>query len=168
MAPAARAQPWAGDPADAGADGSLRSEHGRIGYGGAYVQAARKGAGGVSVEPQISIAVDGADNDVVVARITGEIDLASADTVGGELASAVPNRALGLVLDLSGTSYLDSSGVSLIFELAERLRRRQQQLQLVVPRDAPLLRVLRIVKAADVVPITGSVDEAAAQIRAGL
>jgi anti-anti-sigma factor len=120
----------------------------------------------VSVEPQVSIDVDGAENDVVIARITGEIDLASADAVGGELASAVPNRALGLVLDLSGTSYLDSSGVSLIFDLAERLRRRQQQLQLVVPADAPLRRVLNIVNAAGVVPIAEAVDDAAAQIRA--
>jgi anti-anti-sigma factor len=122
----------------------------------------------LSVEPQVSIDVEGNGSDVVVASIAGEIDLASADTVGSELAAAVPNRALGLVLDLSRTSYLDSSGVSLVFELAERLRRRQQQLLLVVPEDAPLKRVLRIVNAADVVPITGSVDEAAAQIRAGL
>jgi anti-anti-sigma factor len=121
----------------------------------------------VSVEPQISIDVVGDDSDVVIAAITGEIDLASADAIGGELAAAVPNRALGLVLDLSGTSYLDSSGVSLVFELAERLRRRQQQLRLVVPEDAPLRRVLRIVNAADVVPIIATVDEAAAQIRAG-
>jgi anti-sigma B factor antagonist len=120
----------------------------------------------VSVEPQVSIDVQGDDSDVVIARVTGEIDLASADTVGGELATAVPNRALGLVLDLSGTSYLDSSGVSLIFELAERLRRRQQQLRLVVPENAPLRRVLRIVNAAGVLAITPSVDEAIAQTRA--
>ncbi len=120
----------------------------------------------MSVEPQVSIDVQGEDSDVVIARVTGEIDLASADTVGGELATAVPNRALGLVLDLSGTSYLDSSGVSLIFELAERLRRRQQQLRLVVPENAPLRRVLRIVNAAGVLAITASVDEALAQTRA--
>jgi anti-anti-sigma factor len=119
----------------------------------------------VSVEPQVSIDVEG-EGDIVVARVTGEIDLASADAVGGELASAVPNRALGLVLDMSGTAYLDSSGISLVFDLAERLRRRQQQLRLVVPEDAPLRRVLRIVNAADVVPIDASVDEAAAAIRA--
>jgi anti-anti-sigma factor len=121
----------------------------------------------MSVEPQVSIDVQGAESDVVVARVTGEIDLASADSVGGELSTAVPNRALGLVLDLSGTSYLDSSGVSLIFELAERLRRRQQQLRLVVPDDAPLLRVLRIVNAGGVVAIHPAVDEAVEKVRTG-
>jgi anti-anti-sigma factor len=122
----------------------------------------------MSVEPQVSIEVHGDDSDVVVARITGEIDLASADAVGGELATEVPNRALGLVLDLSGTSYLDSSGVSLVFELAERLRRRQQQLRLVVPERAPLRRVLRIVNAGGVVPITETVEAAASDIRAAV
>ena len=114
-------------------------------------------------EPQISI--DG-DEDIVVAHIEGEIDLASADNIGGELAGAVPNRALGLIVDLSGTSYLDSSGISLVFELAERLRRRQQQLRLVVPPTAPLRRVLRIVDAEGVVPVVETIDEATSQIRA--
>jgi anti-anti-sigma factor len=118
----------------------------------------------MSVAPQVSIQEDG--GDVVVAQVSGEIDLASAPGIGGELAGAVPNRALGLVIDFSGTSYLDSSGVSLVFELAERLQRRQQQLRLVVPEAAPLRRVLRIVDAAGVVPIVATVEEASAQIRA--
>jgi anti-anti-sigma factor len=115
--------------------------------------------------PQLSIDGDG-DGGIVVARISGEIDLASAQTIGGELAEVVPNQALGLVVDLSATSYLDSSGISLLFELAERLRRRQQQLLLVVPPGAPLQRVLRIVNVGDVVPIVENVDEAASRIRA--
>ena len=104
--------------------------------------------------------------EVVVAHVTGEIDLSNATTVGAELAEAVPNRALGLVVDLGETTYFDSSGVSLVFELAERLRRRQQQLRVVVPDGAPLLRVLRIVDAGGAVPVVGTVEEAEAQIRA--
>jgi anti-sigma B factor antagonist len=112
------------------------------------------------------VSIDPDGDDVVVARVTGEVDLASADSVGDALKSAVSNRALGLVIDLSGTSYLDSSGVSLVFELSERLRRRQQQLRLVVPEGAPLRRILRIVDAAGTLPVVETVDEASAQIRA--
>jgi anti-anti-sigma factor len=104
--------------------------------------------------------------DVVVAHVSGEIDLSNAREVGDRLAGAVPNHALGLVVDLGGTAYLDSSGVSLIFDLVERLRRRQQQLRLVVPETAPLRKVLRIVDAGASVPIVATVDEAAGQIRA--
>ena len=118
----------------------------------------------MNLDPQVAIAAD--DGEIVVARISGEIDLASAPAVRANLADAVPNRALGLVIDLTTTSYLDSSGVSLIFELAERLRMRQQKLRLVVPEKAPLRRVLRIVNAAGIVPIVATVEEAEAQIRA--
>ena len=116
----------------------------------------------MSPAPDVSIEQDG---DVVVARVAGEIGLATAAGVGSELSSAVPNQALGLVIDLAGTTYLDSSGVSLLFDLAERLRRRQQAIRLAVPEGAPLRRVLRIVDAGGAVPIVPSVEEAAAQIR---
>jgi anti-anti-sigma factor len=119
----------------------------------------------MSVAPQVSI--DSENDDVVVARVNGEIDLANAEAVGNEVAQAVPNRALGLVIDLSGTSYLDSSGVSLVFEIAERLRRRQQLQRLVVPANAPLGRVLRILDSGSTLPVVESVEEASAQIRAG-
>ena len=107
----------------------------------------------------------GGDDDVVVARVRGEVDLSNADSVGEQLASAVPNRALGLVLDLSTTTYLDSSGVSLLFDMSERLRRRQQQLRLAIPDGTPLRRVLSIVAAGDALPIVPTVDEAVAAIR---
>ena len=103
--------------------------------------------------------------DVIVARVTGEIDLSNAAEIGAELAAGVPNSALGLVVDLTATSYLDSSGVHLVFDLAERLRRRQQQLRVVVPPGAPVRRVLRIVRLDSAVPVVPTVDEAIEQIR---
>ena len=109
--------------------------------------------------------LDLSGDDVVVARLSGEIDLSNAAEVGDELASGVPNSALGLVLDLTATTYLDSSGVHLIFDLAERLRTRQQQLRIVVPAGAPVRRVLRIVELDDTVPVIASVEEAVEQIR---
>jgi anti-anti-sigma factor len=105
-------------------------------------------------------------DDVVVARLSGEIDLSNAAQVGEDLGAGVPNSALGLVIDLTATEYLDSSGVHLVFDLAERLQRRQQQLRVVVPDGAPIRRVLRIVELDGAVPVLATVDEAVAQIRA--
>jgi anti-anti-sigma factor len=105
------------------------------------------------------------EGDVVVVRLGGEVDLSNAAEVREELTAVVPNSALGLVLDLTATEYLDSSGVHLVFELSERLRLRQQQLRVVVPSDAPIRRVLRIVELDDSVPVTADVDEAVAAIR---
>jgi anti-anti-sigma factor len=111
------------------------------------------------------VELGGDGGDVVVARLGGEVDLSNAAEVGDELTAAVPNSALGLVLDLTATEYLDSSGVHLVFELAERLRRRQQQLRIVVPAGAPIRRILRIVELDESVPVVVSVDEAVAAIR---
>jgi anti-anti-sigma factor len=105
-------------------------------------------------------------DDVVIARLSGEVDLSNASEVGDDLAAGMPNSALGLVLDLTATTYLDSSGVHLVFDLAERLRTRQQQLRIVVPAGAPIRRVLRIVELGDTVPVLASVDEAVEAIRA--
>ena len=105
-------------------------------------------------------------DDVVVARLTGEIDLSNASDIADQLGAGVPNSALGLVVDLTATSYLDSSGVHLLFDLGERLTRRQQQLYVVVPMDAPIRRVLRIVNLGDSVPLMATVEEAEASIRA--
>jgi anti-anti-sigma factor len=105
-------------------------------------------------------------DDVVVARISGEIDLSNAAQLGEELGARVPNSALGLVIDLTATDYLDSSGVHLVFDLAERLQTRQQQLRIVVPEGAPIRRVLRIVELDGAVPVRATVDEAVEQIRA--
>jgi anti-anti-sigma factor len=105
-------------------------------------------------------------DDVIVARLSGEVDLSNASEVGDQLSTGVPNTALGLVLDLTATTYLDSSGVHLVFDLAERLRTRQQQLRVVVPAGAPIRRVLRIVELDESVPVMAGVDEAIADIRA--
>jgi anti-sigma B factor antagonist len=110
--------------------------------------------------------LDFSGEDVVVARLSGEVDLSNAADVGDALAAAVPNTALGLVIDLTATAYLDSSGVHLLFDLAERLQRRQQQLRVAVPESAAIRRVLRIVELDAAVPMDSTVDQAAERIRA--
>jgi anti-anti-sigma factor len=97
--------------------------------------------------------------NAVLARVSGEVDLSNAQSVRDRLLAAVPNTASGLVLDLAATEYLDSSGVRLIFELAERLTSRGQQLQIVVPGDSFVRRVLVLTEVPRVVPISASVAE---------
>lgn len=105
------------------------------------------------------------DGDVMIAHVSGEVDLANAATIAEDLSSQVPNAARGVVLDLTETTYFDSSGVQLVFDLLERLQRRQQDLRLSVPADAPIRRVLSVVRLDETVPILTSVDEAVAELR---
>lgn len=90
-----------------------------------------------------------------VVRLSGEIDLSNAEALGEAAEKAVSNRATGLVLDLSEVTFLDSTGLRLVFRLARRLRDRQQALRLVVPDGARIARLLAlsgVAAVADVVP----------------
>ena len=98
--------------------------------------------------------------DIPVARMTGEVDSSNARDLGVTLVDAVPNRAMGMVLDLSETTYLDSSGIQLVFELADRLARRQQQLRLVVPPESFVADVLAAVNLAGAAQTDATIHEA--------
>lgn len=81
---------------------------------------------------------------VPVVQLTGEIDLSNVKWVDRDISSAVPNTALGLVLDLTSVTYIDSSGIHLLYDLERRLRERQQRLGLVVPSKSHIFKVLSL------------------------
>lgn len=98
--------------------------------------------------------------DVRIVALDGEIDLSNADRVGAELISDMPRDSVALVVDVSGLWYLDSSGISLVFELARALQARRQSLVLVVPDDHPLQRLFEVTRLRSAVPIAPDVDSA--------
>ncbi len=102
---------------------------------------------------------------VPVARIRGEVDVSNADALGQQLQAAVPNSALGLVLDLAETTYFDSSGVRLLFDLGERLRHRQQALRVVVSEGSFLADLLETINFTVFAPVDASVAEAVTALR---
>src|SRR3954452_6053061 len=103
--------------------------------------------------------------EIPVARLVGEIDTSNATDFANQLKDTVPNSAMGLVLDLSETSYIDSSGVHLIFDLADALRRRQQILQLVVPANTFVADVLGVVNVSGAAKTSSSLVEALEALR---
>ena len=105
------------------------------------------------------------EGDVVIAALRGEIDLANARAIGALVAGSVPNDATGLVIDLSDVTYLDSSGVHLVFDLSERLVARQQRLALVVPEGSRIRRVLDLVNVRAVLPVTPTAAESVEAVR---
>ena len=98
--------------------------------------------------------------DVSCARIVGEIDASNAGTFASQLKDTLPNSAIGLVVDLSETEYIDSSGVHLIFDLADALRRRQQILHLVVPPDSFVGDVLGVVNVRGAAGVSETLRDA--------
>jgi anti-anti-sigma factor len=102
---------------------------------------------------------------VGVVHLTGDVDIVQAQELRGRLLGAVRNEDLGLVVDLTDASYIDSVGVSLLFELADRLAGRQLRLAVVLPEGGLVERVLRIVNLASVADIHPDVRDAVSAIR---
>jgi anti-anti-sigma factor len=105
---------------------------------------------------------------IVLARVTGEIDLSNAGELGVVVLERVTNEALGLVLEMSDVSYMDSAGINTVFELRGQLKNRGQELRLVVPPGAPIAEALRIVDAPRTIGVSESTDAAVQSIEAAL
>lgn len=116
------------------------------------------------MKPLAQVRIDDLDG-VLVAHLVGEIDLSNVDEVRALVIARSSQEAGALVLDLTETTYLDSTGVRLLFELAERLQARRQPLRLVVTDEALVRRVILLTKLDEQVPLDTSVDAAVAAAR---
>ena len=105
------------------------------------------------------------EGDVDLAHVAGEVDASNVEDLTNQLLEGVSNQSKGVVLDLTETSYIDSSGISLIFDAAARMKNRRQQLKLVVQPKSFVSEVLGAVSMADSVPILASVADALGAIR---
>ena len=81
---------------------------------------------------------------LVLASIEGEVDVSNRDTLTARLTEAVSNSVTGLLIDLSELEFLDSSGVHMLYELAERLATRQQRYAVVLPPDRAPRRAVEL------------------------
>jgi anti-anti-sigma factor len=105
------------------------------------------------------------EGGAIVATVAGEVDISNASDLGSALEGSVPQRALGLVLDLSQATYIDSAGIHLLFRLGGRLTRRRQQLRVVVPDGAPIRKIVTLAGLGWTVPHDRSVAESLASLR---
>lgn len=99
--------------------------------------------------------------DYPIARVQGEIDASNVAWLETRLSAMLDNRAHGLIVDLAGTTYLDSAGIALLFGLASTLRRHQQELRLVVIATSPIARMVTLTGLASAVPTHESIEAAA-------
>jgi anti-anti-sigma factor len=105
-----------------------------------------------------------AEGRVYVARVRGEVDVSNVDEIMAEIGRGVPNTAGAFVLDLTETTYIDSAGIRLLFELGRRLNARRQPGRAVVPDDSLLLRVLRIAQVAETLPLRPTLSGALSEL----
>jgi anti-anti-sigma factor len=101
----------------------------------------------------------GGDGYVVVV-LRGELDLADAAVVAAELA-AVAAREPGMIVDLAGLGFIDSSGVAALARGRRQARLAGGDLVLAAPRRQPM-RLLALIRLAEPFCVYATVEEAAA------
>lgn len=77
-------------------------------------------------------------------EVSGELDLANAVDVEGEILAAIDNSATSVVVDLTDLRYIDSSGLRILFLLANRLAVLQIDMEVVAPHGTPTRRVIEM------------------------
>ncbi len=104
---------------------------------------------------------------VYVIAVSGEVDISNVKELR-EAAFALPNDALGAVVDLVGTRFMDSTTLSVLFDLHASLSRRRQALRVVCPVGSIPRRLLEVTCFPAEALAEPDVDTAVASIRAQL
>jgi anti-anti-sigma factor len=100
---------------------------------------------------------------LAIAHVDGEIDASNVGWVEERLRAPLTNRCEGLAVDLTGTTYLDSAGIAMLFGLATALRQHQQQLRLVVSDGSSIARMVGLAGLASEIPTHPSLEAALAE-----
>lgn len=93
--------------------------------------------------------------------LTGEFDLSVVPRVEDELARVEAERPPQLVLDLSGLTFMDSSGLRAVVTADERARRQGRRFT-VVNGPEPVRRVFQITKVDEIVELVDDPSQVAA------
>jgi anti-anti-sigma factor len=116
-----------------------------------------------AVGEPLEVHLEGRDR-LMLARVEGEVDISNVDVLRERLAGGVEEERTGMVLDLSDTEYLDSSGLRLLVDLRDRLRERGQALAVVAPSGGPVRRLIELIELDGPLSVHESDAEAAAAL----
>ena len=98
-----------------------------------------------------------------VLKLPTDIDLTVADAVREALLSVLNAGALGLVVDMTGTTFCDSAGITALVRAARRADANGATMRLAVTAP-PVLRVLTLVGIDRLIDVYPDVDAALASL----
>lgn len=98
------------------------------------------------------------DKGATIVSLSGDIDLECSGEVRGLLIDAV-NKGPTVIVELSGVTLIDSSGIASLVEAYQTARRLKRKFALVAINE-PMMRVLKLARLDTVFPSFPSVDAA--------
>lgn len=101
-------------------------------------------------------------SDAVVVAVAGELDFAAVRAVAATMEPVLAAVAGRLVLDLSATTFLDSAGIGLLYDVQAAMTARGVDVRLVVPPGSLISRSLELTGADASLQIHATVQDAGA------
>src|ERR1700742_5249920 len=98
-------------------------------------------------------------DDTHVVAVTGEIDLFTSPEFKQRVTAPIAAGRSHVVVDLTATTFIDSSSLGVLIGAHRRLRRHEGSLVIVCTNDA-IAKTFRITGLDSVFTIVGSLDEA--------
>ena len=99
--------------------------------------------------------------DRAIVTLKGDLDVASAETLGESLAGLVDAGSTRIVVDVSDLAFCDASGIGALVRVAGRAARRDGWLR--IAAAGPLMeRIIRITKLTRTLPMYRTVEDALA------
>jgi anti-sigma B factor antagonist len=99
------------------------------------------------------------DTDTFVVSLRGEVDLYTAPAFERDLQNAIQLGAMRVVVDLSETTFFDSSGLDVLVSGRKRLSELGGEIS-VICNDPKIQKVFEITRLDRVFPIHGSIAQA--------
>ena len=114
--------------------------------------------------PDFELTEENLDEHNVVLRVVGEIHATTAPQFSERLNAAISEGRTGVVLDLTGVEFIDSTGLSVLLNGLRRVTRVRGAM-VIACENPTVLRLFEITKLDSTFDIVGSCDEAIARIR---
>ena len=105
-------------------------------------------------EPDFQLLEEDVDDHTHVITVSGEIHVSTAPEFSRRLDAAIARGKTGLVLDLSPTEFIDSTGLSVLLNGLRRVTRAQGRMALVIsnPTVLRLFEITRLDSTFDIQP----------------
>jgi len=111
---------------------------------------------------ELDITTEVGDPGVALVGLTGEIDLYTCPEFKQELLRVIADGATLVVVDLTKTTFIDSTALGVIIRGVERLKQKDGRL-VVVCTDPSIVKIFEVTGLNRIFSVYGSRDEALAQ-----
>jgi anti-sigma B factor antagonist len=104
--------------------------------------------------PQFELDEDSLDQQTHVIAVRGEIHVSTAPEFSERLNEAIASGKTGVIIDMTGVDFIDSTGLSVLLNALRRVTRQQGALALAVsnPTVLRLFEITRLDSTFDIAP----------------